>query len=154
MKKTTMKLYAKAVVLMVIFSLFIFSLCACGDDKDNAEEPTKEKSTESIEDLKTPEQLESKAKELNSDESNFYGTWTATSAQAKNLYGTFQFTLKDDGTFDAAITDEKFSGTWKATSDGIEYTSELISGKMYYSDKCKLVFQEEEDIRVVLTKVE
>ena len=91
------------------------------------------------------------AKTLNSDAVNFYGSWSATSERAKYLYGNLDITIKQDGTFDANVTDEDFSGTWTKTDYGIHFDNEYLWGVMYYNDKCKMIF-DDDDLSIVLTK--
>ena len=92
-----------------------------------------------------------KAQEMNKDPQNFLGTWEATSDEAKNYYGHLIITINEDGTFDADVADEKFSGTWTKIDGGISYTSELMSGKLFYGDTCEMIIDNpEKDIKVYL----
>ena len=142
-----------ALVLAGVFALssaFVFTGCGSRDEEKPAGDD------QEIAQL-SDEELAEKAEELNKDEANFYGTWKATSANAEYLYGHLLVTINKDGTFDADITDEKFSGTWKKIDGGIEYDSELIHGKFFYGKKCRMVIEEQtedEDLHVTLVKVE
>lgn len=91
------------------------------------------------------------AKSLNSDASNFYGTWSATSERAKYLYGNLDITINQDGTFNANVTGEDFSGTWTKTDYGIHFDNEYLWGVMYYNDKCNMIF-DDDDMAIRLTK--
>ena len=142
----------KKTLLSLLLSLVMatsFALCACGqeeaDDFEINEDPSAMQATA------TPQQIE-KAKEMNEDTENFYGTWIATSPEAQNLYGSLEFTINEDGTFDADVTHEVFSGTWKKTNSGITYTSELMSGKIWYAENGDLIIEDDQDTRVSLQK--
>lgn len=135
--------------LVIVLSFSCFLLTSCG----NNESADSENNNKTDYSEMTPEELEKESIELNKSEDNFYGTWEATSDNAEMLYGHLNITINEDGTFDADVTDEVFSGTWEQIDGGIEYHSELMNGQMFYGKKCKMVI-EDSDIQVTLTKVE
>lgn len=127
----------KTAIAFAVILCFALAMVSCGKEKQ--EEPqitTTEKSTYTNADGKTSE-------ELNKEKDNFYGTWTGTSGTAENLYGNITLVINEDGTIDFDVTDEKFAGTWEKIDGGITFTSEYISGEMYFGAKCKLVIHEE-----------
>lgn len=95
------------------------------------------------EELDRLSQLEQKAAKLNQDEKNFYGTWETVTEGAHEIYGDLKFVIKEDGTFDADVTEEKFSGTWKKVDGGIKYKSVLMEGKMFYGKTCQMIIENE-----------
>ena len=148
------KMKKKRILMLVMVAVMIafsgIAMTACGD-KDSGDKNKDLKTTDNA-DL-TDEELKEKATELNKDEDNFYGTWKATSDNAEMLYGHLEITINEDGTFDADVTDEVFSGRWEKIDGGIEYKSELMNGKLFYGKKCHMVI-EDSDLYVTLTKVE
>ena len=94
------------------------------------------------------------AEEKNKDEDSFIGTWVADSPEAYELYGNFKLTINEDGTLDADITDEKFSGTWRKVDKGITFTSEYMKGNIYYIKTGHIVINDIEngDTTVVMHK--
>ena len=135
--------------LVIVLSFSCFLLTSCG----NNESADSENNNKTDYSEMTPEELEKESIELNKSEDNFYGTWEATSDNAEMLYGHLKITINEDGTFDADVTDEVFSGTWEKIDGGIEYHSELMNGQLFYGKKCKMVIEDSE-IKVTLTKVE
>lgn len=159
-----MKNSKKLTVLLLMAFVLAFGgiLTACGSSSEEALDDSDidyALNEGEMDKLQVDPSKASQAQKLNEDKENFYGTWTATSPEAQNLYGHLEITINDDGTFDADITNEKFSGTWTKIDGGISYTSELISGKFYYGPTCQMIIQEngetaEDDISVTLEKVE
>lgn len=169
MKKRKFLTYLLLVVMMITTA---FCLTGCGSDENTQETAVsqEEEVTEpanpdegimmDVDESEIASNIEKKAnsvsskdaKKLNSDAANFYGSWTATSARAHDMYGNIDLTINKDGTFDANVTEEIFSGTWEKTDYGIHFESELIVGAMYYNDKCKMTF-DEDDFTVNLEKV-
>ena len=160
-----MKSTKKITLLLLMACVLAFSgiLTACGTA---SEEPQLDESDidyalneGEMDNIKVDPSKASEAQKLNQEEENFYGTWVATSPEAQNLYGHLEITINENGTFDADITDEQFTGTWKKIDGGISYTTEAISGKFYYGPTCQMIIQEngetaEDDIRVTLEKQE
>ena len=139
------------VIVSLVIALSVSCLLITSCDNKESEDSGKKKKTDYSE--MTPEELEKESIELNKSEDNFLGTWEATSDNAEMLYGHLKITINEDGTFDADVTDEVFSGTWEQIDGGIEYHSELMNGQLFYGKKCKMVI-EDSDIKVTLTKVE
>ena len=147
MKKKS-KLISLLLAFLLVFSVS-FALTACGTaDADDIDYQMNEEDSGG-QNANKPKSK--KALEMNQDEENFYGTWKATSSDAENLYGHLIITINDDGTFDADVAEEKFSGTWKKISGGISYTSELMSGKIYFGETLDMVI-EDEGVSVTLQK--
>lgn len=146
MKKSRILVIVSLVITISFSCLFITS---CGNKESGDSGKTNKTDYSEM----TPEELEKESVELNKSEENFYGTWEATSDNAEMLYGHLRITINEDGTFDADVTDEVFSGTWKKIDGGIEYHSELMNGQLFYGKKCKMVI-EDSDIQVTLTKVD
>ncbi len=145
--KNHRKLLSLLLALLMAFS-FAFTLTSCNSaDPDDIDYEMNEEEGSSNANLPKSK----KALEMNADEENFYGTWKATSSDAENLYGHLIITINDDGTFDADVTDEKFSGTWKKSNMGITYTSDLMSGKIYFGETLDMVI-EDEGVSVTLQK--
>ena len=159
-KKTLLSL-----MLALIMSM-AFAMTACGSDQEEDEEVAVDPGTINLMDNPDATKagdpaLAKKAKKLNKDPSNFYGTWIPKSSDAENLYGNLEITINEDGTFDANITDIDLHGTWHKINGGIEYNNELISGKVFYGPTCIMTFEEfsddeesDEPIEVVLVKKE
>lgn len=141
------------ITMAIIMVFSVLTLAGCGDKKSGDNNKSGSKTETVVDPDATPAELEKKAEELNEDEDNFYGTWKATSDNAEMLYGHLTITINEDGTFDADVTDEKFSGIWTKVDGGLEYTSELMNGQLFYGKKCRMVI-EDSDICVTLTKVE
>lgn len=151
-------------LLLALVMALAFTLSACGSSDE--EEPTDAGVSDEVSLMEDPEatkpndpKLASKAEALNEDPSSFYGTWISTSADAENLYGNLEITINENGTVRANITDIDMKGTWKKIDGGIEYKTELISGKIFYGPTCVMTFEEfeadedgDDDIQVVLKK--
>ena len=141
---TRNKLTAITLSFMLVLSAFAFAGCS---NKDNDEEKASKQVQTSDETA-----LKEKAAKMNQEEENFYGTWVATTEKAEYLYGNLELTITEDGTFTGNVTEEDFSGTWKKTDTGIRFDSELLSGELYFGDKCKMVIYDEYDTKVTLQK--
>lgn len=149
-------------VLLAVMLTMSFLLAGCGSSNEDDDIAV----PDDVSLMDTPDytksndpKLASKAEALNKDPENFYGTWISTSADAENLYGTLEITIKEDGTFNADITDMKMSGSWKKIDGGIAFSNDLISGEIYYGPTCVMTFREytedgedDETIEVVLKK--
>lgn len=89
---------------------------------------------------------------------DFIGKWSATSDQAKYLYGNIDIEIKENGKWTANVTDEEFGGTWEKDDYGITLTSDLLDCKFYFSSSGNLImedyrFEDNDDpIITVLTK--
>lgn len=140
--------------LLMVCVAFAFGLTGCGSEDELSDDDIDYMLNEGADQPTTVDKKKaSEARELNKNIQNFVGTWEATSEEARNLYGHLRITINDDGTFDADVTDEKFSGTWTKIDGGISYTSELMNGKIYYGDTCRMII-EDSDVRVTMRKVE
>ncbi len=136
-------------VLAGIMAVSGFALVGCGDKDNGSDEPgTPTETTQNADE----QVLKEKAAEMNKKEESFYGTWVATSQQAEYLYGNLEITIKEDGTFTGNVTEEDFSGKWEKTDKGIKFDSEILSGELFFGNKCKLVIYDEYDTKVTLTK--
>ena len=184
MKK--MKYGPKTIGILLLALIFAMSLCftACGDKDDEevagsggakaTKEATRVPEGYTPEDFEVEEdpyealpeaekkKMKKEAKIKNKDVESFYGTWVGDEETAYNLYGNIVLTINKDGTFDADLSDgeEVFSGTWTKADDGINYTSELMSGKLYFGEYCQLTIDnsewdyddEDSDMVVTLSK--
>ncbi|MCQ2546191.1 MAG: hypothetical protein MJ161_01415 [Clostridia bacterium] len=149
MKRKNMLSIMLAIVMILSMSL-VFG--ACGSDNEDDQTATAEEQTTEAVDPEAAE-LQAKAIEMNKDEKNFLGTWVATTANAEYWYGHLEITINEDGTFDADVTDEKFSGTWEKIDGGIRYESELMNGTLFYGKRCRMVI-DDQDVKVTLKKVD
>ena len=158
-----MKSKSKSILLILLASILVlsFSLTACGsgEDEDINAKPGFEEETDPNEALSDSEKaaLKEKAKVMNKDEKNFYGTWKGDEV-AYDYYGDLTVTINEDGTVRIQASDEDLPGTWKKIDGGISYSTELIKGKIYYGDTCQMTIDsndldlEEEGIAITLTK--
>lgn len=80
---------------------------------------------------------------VNKNAKDFYGTWIATSEVAEYFYGNVTITIKKDGTWTGNVTDEKLSGKWKKSDDGLSLTSDLLDVTLSFTDNGSLVMQED-----------
>ena len=154
----------KPILLLLLAFVLVFSMTLTGCGKDEkAEDSTKAETTQeasdedviptlSPEEMKEAAELKEKAQEMNTQQDNFYGRWVATSEKAKYLYGNLEITINEDGTFTGNVTDEDFDGVWEKTDKGIRFDSELLSGELFFGDRCKLVIYDEYDTKVTLKK--
>ncbi|MGI6766056.1 MAG: hypothetical protein ACOX4R_02430 [Lentihominibacter sp.] len=145
-------MYKKGIISAVLAGIMAvsgFALVGCGDKDKDSEKPGKTTETTLNADDRA---LKEKAAEMNKKEDSFYGTWVATSAQAEYLYGNLEITINEDGTFTGNVTDEDFSGKWEKTDKGIKFDSEILSGELFFGDKCKMVIYDEYDTKVTLKK--
>lgn len=143
--KKTIRLLLLALLTVCV----VFALCACGDKTNkNGGDETTTATTLSKEDAA----LKEKAEKMNQKEDSFYGRWVATSEQAEYLYGNLEITINEDGTFTGNVTDEDFGGNWEKTETGIKFESEILSGELFFGDKCKMVIYDEYDTKVTLEK--
>lgn len=131
----------KKIITAITFAIVLcmaFTLVSCGKDKKSQDKET----TASTEVTYTNAEGKTQ-EELNTDEENFYGAWTSHSGYVEDLYGNLDIVINEDKTFDANVTGEKFSGTWKKIDGGISFESVYLSGEMYFGKKCKLVIHED-----------
>lgn len=91
--------------------------------------------------------------EAKKSESDFFGTWVATSDRAEYLYGNINLTIHEDGTWTGNVTEEDFSGTWKYNGKSITLHSELVDYNLLYDESGVLLFQDHMDMEdyLVLT---
>ncbi|MDO4518475.1 MAG: hypothetical protein Q4B78_04630 [Bacillota bacterium] len=144
-----------SVIRLLIVLAMALCLCmgfvACGGNSDSG-------SDEDIDDIEMTttvnKELKEKADKMNKEEESFLGRWEATSEKAKYLYGNLEITINEDGTFDGNVTEEDFKGTWKKVDKGIEFSSEILSGKLFFGDNCRMVIYDEYDTLVTLQKVD
>lgn len=135
-------------LIAILIVCVVFAFSACNHKKDTSNDKTKATAvTYTNEKGQTQE-------ELNDSKESFLGTWVGTSESTEYLYGSISLTINEDNTFDADVSDEKFSGTWEKIDGGIKFDSVYISGEMYFGKKCKMVIYEEDVAPVVLEKVD
>lgn len=143
------------ILLMALMVAFAAGLTSCGSDEEVTDDDIDYAMNEGSDDsIKADPKDIAEAQALNKDVDNFIGTWKASSSEAENLYGSLEFTINEDGTFEADVTEEHFTGTWTKVDQGISYTGELMKGSMYYGDFGKMVIENKEDgVRVVVNRV-
>lgn len=143
-------------ILLIIMTVSCIGITGCGANDELTDDDLDYLVNEGSDDKSNVDsKTAAEAKAMNQDIKNFIGTWNATSDEAKNYYGSLEITINDDGTFDAVVTGERFSGTWNKVDEGITYTSELMNGNIYFGDYGKLIIEDTEtDIRVNLNKVD
>ena len=99
-------------------------------------------------------------KKADAQESDFYGTWEATSDMALYLYGNFEITINKGGKWTGNITEEKMDGAWKMEGNSMHVINEWIDVSLCFTEDGTLVMQrndaeegEPEDmVNTVLTK--
>lgn len=79
---------------------------------------------------------------VKAEPSEFYGSWEATSDRAAYLYGSFEITVKEDGTWEATVSDEKLSGTWEDKGDHLHMDNDVFSFDLSYEKSGKLLLVE------------
>lgn len=136
-------------VVLTIFVITVFAFAGCGNDAK-----TSDNDSATATSALSSSELKAKAEEMNNDKESFYGTWVATSDKAEYLYGNLEITINEDGSFTGNVTQEDFSGTWEKAENGIEFSSVLLSGELYFGDTCKMVIYDEYDTKVTLKKVD
>ena len=149
-KKIPVALFSILVILMIC----IVST-GCGADGEMTDDDLDYIMNEEVEDNTNVDPSKAaEAEALNKDEKNFIGSWSATSEEARNLYGNLEITINADGTFDADVTGEVFSGTWTMGDSGISYESELMKGNIFYGNHGRLVIEDVDNgnIRLVLNR--
>ena len=134
-------------VFLILTLTLAFTLMACGDTDKEVEDnygapagdkvevdPYYEMSDAELEALKK------EAKVMNRDPENFYGTWVADDELAYDLYGGLIVTIEKNGKFTADVGggEEIYHGTWTKTDEGIRFSSDLLSGTLYYGDTCQM----------------
>ena len=92
---------------------------------------------------------------VKAEPSEFYGSWEATSDRAAYLYGSFDITVNEDGTWQATVSDENLGGTWEAEDDHLHMDNEIFSFDLSFEESGKLLLVEtgnEDVFYTVLTK--
>ena len=145
-------------ILVLMMSVSMAGLlAACGDQEDETSESTAE-STEATTEAATTE-TSGGIVLVKTQTDNYYGTWTAESGKAEYLYGTLEFTINDDNTWEGDVNYEKLHGTWEETDLGIHLDDVVLDWKaeLNYTEKGKFVLTEDDlgvGSRIVLTKKE
>lgn len=156
-------------LLLCLLLATAFALTACGGEEDdeaanNYGAPKGDKVEVDPYSQMSDAELEALKKEaevMNKDKDNFIGTWKADDEVAYDLYGGLVVTINEDGSFIADVSngEEIYHGTWKKSPDGVEFTSELLSGTLYYGDTCQMTINnsewdyDEEEMAVTMEKV-
>lgn len=95
---------------------------------------------------------------VNSKASDYFGEWEATSDMALYLYGNVDITVRDDGTWDADITEEPLGGTWEDKGDHLHLNDTkagLFSFDLAFEKGGKLIMIDTDagdEVHTVLTK--
>ena len=165
MKKNTL---IRTLAAAAVACLLAMGLAACGSSDTASENTENTEPVSTTEDIvakaememeeyegddsePTPEMI-SKATEMNKQEDSFYGTWKAESEQAEYLYGNLEITISKDGSFKGNVTGEDFSGKWTKQDTGIEFKSDILSGRLFFGQKCQMIIYDEYETPVTLTK--
>lgn len=93
-------------------------------------------------------------------ESDFYGSWEATSDMALYLYGNFELTIEPGGKWRGNITDEDMTGKWRMEGQDMHVVNEWIDVTLCFTKDGTMVMQRndaeegepEELINTVMTK--
>lgn len=95
---------------------------------------------------------------------DFFGSWEATSDMANYLYGNFDITINDDGTWKGNITETDFTGKWTKEGKDLHVVSDDgdIDLTFAFTESGSLVMQrdvsdedgDEDFVNTVLTKKE
>ena len=127
-----------------------------GDDNPNPEEEEEEGNGIFFEE----EMDDAEIVKAESKESDFYGTWEATSDMALYLYGNFELTIEPGGVWHGNITDEKMDGKWRMEGSEMHVVNEWIDVSLVFTEDGTLVMQrnaadedeEEEIINTVMVR--
>ena len=151
-------------LLAVVLSLMLcLSFAACGskteteDPAPDADVTTEEEETGISFDEESEDAQIVKA---DAEDSQFCGTWKATSDYASYMYGNITITIKEDGTWEGNITDTDMTGTWSRDGQDLVITNEHLTLNLCFTDNGTLVMQrnladdgEDEDmVNTVLVK--
>ena len=128
-------------------------LAACGDQGEDTSESTE--ATEATEAATT--ETSGEIVLVKTPTENYYGTWTAESGKAEYLYGTLEFTINEDKTWEGEVNYEKLHGTWEETDLGVHLDDVVLDwqAELNYTEKGKFVLTEDDlgvGSRIVLTK--
>ena len=152
------KHFSLLLILVMIFT--ILAACSKKDDTENISIPSGEsgETYESAEGLVdengelveqegsgiTFEQEDEDAKLVivDKDESEFVGSWTATSDKALYLYGNLDITVNSNGTWTGNVTGEKISGKWEKVDDHLHMSSELFNFDLEFESSGDLILKE------------
>ena len=154
----------KKLLALVISLMLCLSFAACGDKTEGTEDAsadaditTEEEATGISFDEEDEDALIVKA---DADDSQFCGTWKATSDYASYMYGNITITIKEDGTWEGNITDTDMTGTWSRDGQDLIFTNEYLTLSMCFTENGTLVMQrnladegdDEEMVNTVLVK--
>lgn len=143
-------------VLMRLFSLFLILMlglslisCSSGGSEDSEgsegteiEEPDVIDEDDSSPGIAFEEEAEDEDLHfIKSEDSDFYGTWSATSDLAEYYYGNFTITINPDGTWKGDITDEPMTGKWTRDGNFINITNEYIDLTLAFADTGNLILR-------------
>ena len=148
----------KRVIYTIMVLMLALALCgvfsACGDSSQSSDEETTTQQEASVQQHTTQS---AGVVIVETPKEDFYGTWSADSAKAEHLYGNFEITINEDGTWTGVITDEKLKGTWEETEFGVRITDDLYDWEcdLFRTDKDRFIIDEVDlggEGKVVLTK--
>lgn len=86
-------------------------------------------------------------KEVQRDEKDFIGSWSATSERAKYNFGNVDLTIKEDHTWAGNIIEDNYRGRWDYKGGVIEIKDSegLIDYELFYASDGTLMFRDLED---------
>ena len=157
-------------LIVVVALIAAFALSNRSSDEPSIPEPSDDAVLE--EDLDEDEEFEGNGiafeeeddganiVKVDAKESDFYGTWEATSDMAIYLYGNFELTIMPNGKWKGNITEEEMNGKWRMEGQDMHVINEWIDVTLCFTQDGTLVMQrndaeEDEDpayINTVLTK--
>lgn len=107
-----------------------------GDDNVDAEEDVEGNGIFYEEEMEGAPIVKKDAKE-----SDFYGTWEATSDMALYLYGNFEITIEPGGKWRGNITEEDMTGKWRMEGGEMHVANEWIDVTLCFTEDDTMVMQ-------------
>ena len=165
-----MKTNLKRILALLMASLCVAILVSCGsggdyvDDAGTLEDMTDEETAEYLDNgivfEEEDEDAELSFKEA--AETDFLGSWEATSGNAIYKYGNVDLNIEENGKWTGNVADEDLTGTWKIDGNSMVLESELFGARLSFTEDGKLIMQEDREgednpenyINTVLTKKE
>ncbi|MBR0469103.1 MAG: hypothetical protein IJJ16_05295 [Mogibacterium sp.] len=95
---------------------------------------------------------------VETDASEYFGEWEATSDMAQYLYGSIEVTVKEDGAWEGEVTELPIGGTWEYLGDHMHMTDtveELFDFDLAFNKNGHLILIDTsngDEINTVLTK--
>lgn len=124
------KTFSAKFIALLIALLMVLSFSACSNNSSSESQDSGsdvQQQEQQDEGVYIEEDEEADVIKVDSDLSQFYGTWTALSEKAQYMYGNVDITVNEDNTWSANITGEKLKGKWSDEGDHIHMANELFS---------------------------